>query len=131
VASLVDGQLAALAESLATGRKLADKGLSTSVDVLMLSVVLLGTEHLPALFTGEVVMQRVSNLQVTAHIVLGGVDVSAASTGALVCLSIHFFWYYYWSLGLDLTYWHSARPYLSRLNPHSSVLLDSDIFDSE
>lgn len=131
MASFVDGQLAALAESFATAGKLADKRLSTCVNVLMLSVVLLGTEHLPALFTGEVVMQRVSNLQVTAHIVFGGIDVSAASTWALVCLSIHFFWYYYCPLRLDLMYWHSARPYLCRLNPHSAVLLDSDIFDSE
>ena len=99
MASLVDGELAALAESFATGRKLADKRLSTCVDVLMLSVVLLGTEHLPALFTCEVVMQGVSNLQVATYVVFGGVDVSAASTGALVCLSIHFFWQYYWWLG--------------------------------
>ena len=73
--TLMDRQLTALSKGLLAVREGTSEGLDTCMDVEMLLVVLLGTEHFPALFAGEATVGWVGSFDVTTYVVLRRVHV--------------------------------------------------------
>ena len=126
--TLVNRKLAALAKGLSTVRERTHKGLGTCMDVEVLLVVLLGTEHFATFSAREVVIERVGGFEVTAYVVFGGVHVGATRARAFVSSPVHFIRKPIQSTGLKGELRVSSRHSLARLTPQQHTFPHSKYY---